>query len=104
MRSALAQPLHRSWLTLDFIAEEASESEAALASVLRGGAACLVYKAAIKALPKDLQLREQLLEATRNVPLPAASELGQGILADVRTSFRWAFSAAAAIGSGDGTC
>ena len=75
-------------LKLDRGTGEASETEAALAAVLKGGAARLVYNAAIKALPQDLQLREQLLEATRNVPLPAAPELSQVILADLRTSFR----------------
>ena len=70
------------------IAGELSESEAALASVLRGGAARLVYKAAIKDLPQDLPLREKLLEATKHAPLPAASELGRDILADLRTDFR----------------
>ena len=65
-----------------------TESEAALASVLKGGAARLVYKAAIMALPQDLQLREKLLEATKHAPLPAASELGRDILADLRISFR----------------
>ena len=47
-----------------------------------------MYKAAIKALPQDLQLREKLLEATKHAPLPAASELGRDILADLRTTFR----------------
>ena len=75
-------------MTLLLAAGEAEESEAALASVLMGGAARLVYKAALKALPGDLKLREGLLKAAQSVPLPAASALKESILGDLRADFR----------------
>lgn len=66
------------------------ESEAAITSAITAATARRVYQAAIKALPQDLQLRREMLEATKHTPLPAASNLGRDILADLRMAFRQA--------------
>ena len=49
--------------------------------MLNGEVARLVYRAAVKARPADLDLREKLLQVAAEVPLPAAAQLRQSILA-----------------------